>query len=137
MKDTKQPTTECIMHDGHLHIRKTIMYSIFPQTICCCKSRHTTYFLVFTMWLIYLSTILESSNCGRQFVRPISRRIVGGHPARPGTWPWMANIKVVFPRGTLQAEHLCGGSLIAPQWVLSAAHCFDGYENCFKEVCCH
>ena len=90
------------------------------------------------MWFNYMfeyqSIVSESSNCGRQFVRPISTRIVGGHPARPGTWPWMANIKVVFPRGTLQAEHLCGGSLIAPQWVLSAAHCFDGYDNYFQSI---
>ncbi len=41
--------------------------------------------------------------------------VVGGQPADPGEWPWQAMV--------LPGPYLCGGSLIATDWVLTAAHC--------------
>jgi secreted trypsin-like serine protease len=43
--------------------------------------------------------------------------IVGGEPASPGEFPWMAAI--VDEDGAF-----CGGALIDREWVLTAAHCF-------------
>ncbi|XP_039859869.1 transmembrane protease serine 6 [Simochromis diagramma] len=52
--------------------------------------------------------------CG---LRQFSSRIVGGTDASEGEWPWQASLQV-------RGNHICGGTLIASQWVVSAAHCF-------------
>ncbi|XP_026170763.1 serine protease 27 [Mastacembelus armatus] len=64
----------------------------------------------------YLTDVLASAQqCGRP---PLSEgRIVGGVDAKNGAWPWQVDIQI--------NSHICGGSMITENWVLSAAHCFD------------
>jgi len=53
------------------------------------------------------------------FAETDTEMIVGGQPAAQGKYPWQVRLydsmddKIGF----------CGGSIIAPQWVLTAAHC--------------
>ncbi|XP_003788883.1 neutrophil elastase [Otolemur garnettii] len=49
----------------------------------------------------------------------LASEIVGGRPARPHAWPFMVSLQ---QRG----GHFCGGTLIAPNFVMSAAHCTNG-----------
>jgi len=57
-------------------------------------------------------------------VSRISPRIVGGTEAAPGRYPWMT---ALFYRGCSPSKcQFCGGALVHPSWVLTAAHCAAG-----------
>jgi secreted trypsin-like serine protease len=53
-------------------------------------------------------------------------KVVDGVPAKVGDDPWQ--VALIFPLSTTNnvARLFCGGSLIARDWVLTAAHCVDG-----------
>ncbi|KAK3597930.1 hypothetical protein CHS0354_042273 [Potamilus streckersoni] len=67
--------------------------------------------------------VANSNQCG--ISTPVStHRIVGGTVAAPGEIPWQVSLRS-------EGFHICGGILIANQWVLSAAHCFRENRNPF------
>ncbi|KAM4628344.1 transmembrane protease serine 13a [Polymixia lowei] len=57
---------------------------------------------------------LQCVDCGRQ---QSTARIIGGSVAKPGQLPWQLSLH-------FRGFHTCGGVLIAPDFVLTAAHCF-------------
>ncbi|MEZ4527614.1 MAG: trypsin-like serine protease [Desulfobacterales bacterium] len=51
-----------------------------------------------------------------------SSRIVGGREAATGEWPWMAALMHSWSSSYYSGQ-FCGGSLIHPNWVVTAGHC--------------
>uniref|UniRef100_A0A4W2HBS4 Hepsin n=1 Tax=Bos indicus x Bos taurus TaxID=30522 RepID=A0A4W2HBS4_BOBOX len=54
-------------------------------------------------------------DCGHRKL-PVDR-IVGGQDTSLGRWPWQVSLRY-------DGAHLCGGSVLSRDWVLTAAHCF-------------
>ncbi|KFO24628.1 chymotrypsinogen B [Fukomys damarensis] len=74
-----------------------------------------------SLWLLSCFALLGAAHhCGSPAIPPVLSglaRIIHGEDAVPGSWPWQVS---------LQDEtgfHFCGGSLICPYWVVTAAHC--------------
>uniref|UniRef100_A0A061R1Y1 Tryptase gamma 1 n=1 Tax=Tetraselmis sp. GSL018 TaxID=582737 RepID=A0A061R1Y1_9CHLO len=66
------------------------------------------------------SLVLSRVKSVRQSAGPVAF-VLNGEPAQAGRFPYIASLR--RPDG--EREHYCGGALIAPDKVITAAHCVD------------
>uniref|UniRef100_W8C6R3 Collagenase n=1 Tax=Ceratitis capitata TaxID=7213 RepID=W8C6R3_CERCA len=84
------------------------------------------FYILAWLWLTTLSAAAQrfiepASDLGR-----IQNRIISGSPASLGQFPWQVILK-----NDAEEDLLCGGSIIATNWVLTAAHCTYGKTSVF------
>ncbi|XP_053136718.1 chymotrypsin-like elastase family member 3B isoform X2 [Hemicordylus capensis] len=53
-------------------------------------------------------------------------RVVNGEDAQPYSWPWQISLQIELGGAWY---HNCGGTLITPDWVMTAGHCIMPYYN--------
>lgn len=81
--------------------------------------------------LVGFAASQQPALCGRPVTPPRncsrSDRIVGGCEAAQHSWPWAIQLgKISTFFGTNYTQWICGGSIISPIHILTAAHCVSG-----------
>ncbi|CAG2250885.1 Transmembrane protease serine 4,Transmembrane protease serine 6,Trypsin-1,Coagulation factor XI,Transmembrane protease serine 2,Serine protease 27,Plasminogen,Serine protease 55,CUB and peptidase domain-containing protein 1,Plasma kallikrein,Trypsin-2,Prostasin,Tryptase gamma,Trypsin-3,Chymotrypsin-like elastase family member 2A,Anionic trypsin,Trypsin,Anionic trypsin-2,Chymotrypsin-like elastase family member 1,Cationic trypsin,Tryptase delta,Trypsin-10,Transmembrane protease serine 11C,Transmembrane prot len=111
--DVHEPILPCSSSEFRCGVGDCINSSLVCNTIADCRDG--------------TDEIVCSSDhifCGSPSIPPsnVSFKVVGGEEARPGSWPWQVSLQY-------KGVPMCGGSLIHPEWIVTASHCFEGIES--------
>ncbi|XP_036207762.1 chymotrypsin-C isoform X2 [Myotis myotis] len=72
---------------------------------------------------VLAALLAYASSCGVPTFQPnLATRVVGGENAVPHSWPWQISLQYLKDNTW---RHTCGGTLIASNFVLTAAHCIS------------
>lgn len=92
---------------------------------------YLTLFIILAIYITLSTTVsAETVENHTSYHPPIALPLIGGEAIKKGQWPWLVSlkskvvIKKIFGILPVYRETWCGASLIADQWVMSAAHCF-------------
>ncbi len=79
-------------------------------------------------FLVLGSAIAEAKECPGKLSPPQRTRIVGGDVAKSASWPSIVTMRSNFS-GFKVLGYFCGGAVVSPNWILTAAHCVEGISD--------